>query len=681
MRPRRRGTARTRPRSSAAAPWLVCLLLAVAIGASGCRPFTPARSGAPATASPSPAAPAPLARATAGARPATRAPSAVAAGPAEPVGDPLTEPTPLRDLNDLARRLRRPPAAAAAAAPRPERQVGLQERFWIADQARRRYFPISATLRYKTDHLYMYVQDGQASDQEGVRKAADELERAILPTDERVFGALRIQGPDGDPRISVINGDVPGVSGYFSSGDTYAAAVMPFSNGRLALYANVRAVQPGSAAYASMLAHELQHIIEFGRRPRAEAWLNEGASMLAQDVNGLPLGANVPRAFFQHPETQLTAWDADAESNAPHYAAAYLWLRYFTARFGGPEIMRSLLASGQSDLGAFEELLRRRGEPERLPDVVADWSVANYLNDARIGDGRYGYGGIAGNAAETGVVAEGMPYEGWVRPYASNYVVVQAGPGRTIRFRGDRAASLMGQPPPPGARAEWWSNRGDRMDATLTRSLDLSSATTAHLSYDIWYDVERDFDYGYVEVSTDGTTWKPVSTEHTTLQDPNGASYGAGYTGVSGDSPAASGPGLRTPSWVHETIDLSPYAGAAVSLRFEYVTDDSYNGPGIAVANLAVPEIGWYDNPERRDGWQSQGWLPTTNRVPQEYRVQLIALGDVPRILRVPLDQAEEGSIVVPEGAGKSVLVVNAFAPKTTERSGYEVTVEAPHSG
>lgn len=671
-----------------AALGIVCLVLATALSLSGCAPTVPRVASTPAAAAAPVGAPTPSPSLAAGtevprAAVPTRSALASQAGRAEPGGDALAAPTPLRDLDDLARRLRPSPAGPAApptVAATPERQVGLQERFWVADQARRRYFPITATLRYKTDHLYMYVRDGQPCDLEAIRKAAEEFERKIMPTDERVFGDLRIQGPDRDAHVSVINGDVPGVSGYFSSSDTYSTAVMPFSNQRLALYANLRAVQPGSDRYAGMLAHELQHLIEFGIRPHASAWLNEGASMFAQGVNGLPLGSNIPRAFFTHPDTQLTSWEADPGANTPHYAAAYLWLRYFTARFGGPEIMRSLLASRATDLGAFEEWLQRRGEPERLADVVADWSVANYLNDASIADGRYGYDGVDGHAVETGVAAAGTPYEGHVRPYATNYVVISGAGGRTVRFRGEGSAALMHHPPPPGARFEWWSNRGDKMDATLTRSLDLSRVSTAHLSYDIWYDVETDFDYGYVEVSTDGTAWKPLPTQHTTLENPNGASYGAGYTGVSGDS-AGSESGRRTPSWVHETIDLTPYAGASVFVRFEYVTDDSYNGPGIAVANVSVPEIGWMDDPERHDGWSAQGWLPTTNRVPQEFRVQLIWLGDVPRVLHVPLDQEEQGGIVVPDGASKSVLVVNAFAPKTTELAGYEVTVEAPRAG
>ena len=52
----------------------------------------------------------------------------------------------------------------------------------------------------------------------------------------------------------------------------------------------------------------------------------------------------------------------------------------------------------------------------------------------------------------------------------------------------------------------WWyrrSNRGDSISTTLTRTFDLSSIETATLRLNIWFDVEYQWDYGYVQISTD----------------------------------------------------------------------------------------------------------------------------------------------------------------------------------
>ena len=95
----------------------------------------------------------------------------------------------------------------------------------------------------------------------------------------------------------------------------------------------------------------------------------------------------------------------------------------------------------------------------------------------------------------------------------------------------------------------WWSDRVDGLDATLTRSVDLSATTKATLSFWSWYDVEPDFDYVYVAVSTDGQRWTTVKTNATTTDDPNGNNLGNGMTGLSG--------GGAKPAWVQQSADLS----------------------------------------------------------------------------------------------------------------------------
>ncbi len=46
--------------------------------------------------------------------------------------------------------------------------------------------------------------------------------------------------------------------------------------------------------------------------------------------------------------------------------------------------------------------------------------------------------------------------------------------------------------------------------------------------------------------------------------------------------------GGKTPEWVEEQVDLTPFAGKEVQVRFEYVTDDAVNGPGMLLDNFAV---------------------------------------------------------------------------------------------
>jgi len=167
----------------------------------------------------------------------------------------------------------------------------------------------------------------------------------------------------------------------------------------------------------------------------------------------------------------------------------------------------------------------------------------------------------------------------------------------------------------------WWSNRGDDSDMTLTREFDLTGVQKATLEYWCWYDIEEDWDYAYVEVSPDGgKTWEILTTPSGTPENPNGNSFGWGYTGQSDGGSKA--------EWIQETVDLTPYAGKRVLVRFEYITDDAVNRPGFALDDVSVPEIGYFSDFEADGGgWEAAGFARHANVLPQRWLVQLVLFG------------------------------------------------------
>ncbi|CAM5291538.1 immune inhibitor A [Streptomyces tanashiensis] len=69
---------------------------------------------------------------------------------------------------------------------------------------------------------------------------------------------------------------------------------------------------------------------------------------------------------------------------------------------------------------------------------------------------------------------------------------------------------------PAEGASQWWSNMGDDLKNTLTRSVDLTGKTSASLELQGWYDIEAEYDYLYTEVSTDwaryGRPWTAPPT-------------------------------------------------------------------------------------------------------------------------------------------------------------------------
>ena len=246
-----------------------------------------------------------------------------------------------------------------------------------------------------------------------------------------------------------------------------------------------------------------------------------------------------------------------------------------------------------------------------------------------------------------------------------------------IAFAGSTQVKLVPNEPHSGEYF-WWSNRGDSSDMTLTRAFDLTGLSRATLEVWLWYDIEEDWDYAYIEVSTDGgQTWDILQGRYTTDSNPNGNSFGHAYTGQSGF-------GDEAPVWVEEEIDLTPYVGQEILLRFEYITDDAVNRAGFCVDDIAIPELDYFDDAEKEGQWIAEGFVRTDNILPQRFLVQLIVLGPEVEVRRMELDEAQTGRLVV-EGMGgeveKAVLVVSGTTPVTTELASYEYSVELSEKG
>ena len=177
--------------------------------------------------------------------------------------------------------------------------------------------------------------------------------------------------------------------------------------------------------------------------------------------------------------------------------------------------------------------------------------------------------------------------------------------------------------------------------------------TNATLRFSFWAQTENGWDYAYVAVSTDGgRTWKPMPGRHTTTYDPVRNAYGQGYTGDSG-------------GWREEEMDLTPYVGGRVLLRFEYITDDATNLAGFAVDNVRVPELGLNDSGEDTSGWMSEGFRHGLGELPQSFIVQKIEGGQVSRIA---LDSHNRADVSV---SSSVTIVVSAATEGTLEKALY----------
>ncbi|MEC1521941.1 immune inhibitor A [Neobacillus niacini] len=138
---------------------------------------------------------------------------------------------------------------------------------------------------------------------------------------------------------------------------------------------------------------------------------------------------------------------------------------------------------------------------------------------------------------------------------------------------------------PPAGNYEYHGGKGDEADHTMVRTVDLTGASTAALDFDAWYNIEEDWDFAMVQVSTDGgSTWTSLSTPNTKSTLVEG-----GYPEIADNLPGYTG---SSNGWIHENIDLSAYAGKEIKLQFRSMSDWAANLEGFFVDNIKVTADG-----------------------------------------------------------------------------------------
>jgi immune inhibitor A len=217
----------------------------------------------------------------------------------------------------------------------------------------------------------------------------------------------------------------------------------------------------------------------------------------------------------------------------------------------------------------------------------------------------------------------------WQRPDGSFYTLSQANGNQNIHNGQVYGVKLPGRqlidPAVVAAGASvpdlLYSGRGDNFgcppsgghnyDFKLPELASLPAGSPVKLTFQSSWDMEWAFDYGYVMVTTDGSSYTslPSAKGYTATDNPNGIScqdsYSNGITGQSGahqggpavvaaaqapDSPTAYSNGAP---FIQDEYDLSAYAGQSnVVLRFSYTTDEGVDRPGWFIDDVKVASGG-----------------------------------------------------------------------------------------
>jgi immune inhibitor A len=575
----------------------------------------------------------------------------------------------------------RPAAQPALITPLP---IGTRQQLQIANIDTNTISTINVDLLAVSDYAYFWFDVGPGSftpDPQQLAQAGAAFDEAY----ELVvyyFSDTYQSGLDGDPRVHIVHAsplalcDVTletvsacGLAGYFSSRHIYPQIVVPDSNEREMFVMNVR--QFGGDYYLSVLVHEFRHMVEYTYDKSEWDWAVEGSAMLAEDLWGtVQVAQQRANLFLRNPNQPLKQWTAG--NAASYYGQGYAFNRYLFDRLG-VDLYREFAISPLPGLRALDAVLVNANLPLTGRQLWLDWLVALAIHDQPQAPDMYRFGeGVALDTAATTLIA-GPPVSlsDTLHPYGAAYYELDGSDTLTVTFNGSTLVPLLDTLPQSGEYF-WYAQRANYSQMRLTRPLDLRPVTQATLHYMAYVDIEQGYDFAYVAVSTDnGRSWQGLDAPHMQSRaagdDPANAAFtDYFYTG-------------RQRTWVEEEVDLTPYAGQEILLRFEYVTDQLLTYGGFAIDNIALPEIGFVDDAGRPDqGWTAEGFTRATAYLPQTWHLQLITFPDGrPAVSPIGLDERQTAVFSIPPGGSRRpILIVAATAPRTLELGHYRLLVE-----
>lgn len=261
---------------------------------------------------------------------------------------------------------------------------------------------VEATERAVTDNFYVYVEDALWEAGEVTEAQLDDLaatleettpagsidtNAGIIDNDVAMFGPIP-DAIDGDPRVYLLLMNIEGFNGNEFDGFFRALDQDPdgsdsnyHSNEIEMLYVNAEIRAVDSETTKSVIAHEIVHLLEWGRDPSEDGWLSETFGELGMTINGFYTDDDWVADFADHPEESLFGGQFSV-----HYGACLLFGNYLYERFGGAFVM-DLAGRTTDGETSIDAALAAAGETIGFEEVFLDWVAANALDAT----GDYGY--------------------------------------------------------------------------------------------------------------------------------------------------------------------------------------------------------------------------------------------------------------------------------------------------
>ncbi len=489
----------------------------------------------------------------------------------------------------------------------------------------------------------------------------DQFDSNIYPAVTGVFGDLLLRGDEGQKvwvlihniRDQAYYGDYEYyVAGYFSSSENAENNKNMFHIDSYDWFNRTGPDGTRPHLYEGTFAHEFEHMVHFDVDPDEPSWVDEGLADLASYLSGyVHSDGHIDYYFRRHMSTPLTFWGGGLED----YGASYLFQLYLFEKFGGADFVSALVQEQANGIEGIENTLAAFGFTDSFDEIFDAWTIANYVDDTRKAGGKYGYetlevGGpdTRGNTIEASIQAAHQlwkdTYGDWIEvfpfyetpfvdtwwqfhpalygdplPYTAQYFRFNSQEEANVWLDGQDISGV----PSFSGDYEWYSEAGAWAWQSFYQTFSIprvkGKKSSVTLSFMTNYDIEEDWDYGYVEVhDLDTDKWY-------TLEDLNGGTVTTDPFGQ--DNPNT--PEGREPrdyeaagrwnaftgsshGWVQAVMDLTPFQGHLIELHFRLWQDGAFTLINMFVDDITIVglDIPFFDDVESgENGWMTDGWV------------------------------------------------------------------------
>ncbi len=366
--------------------------------------------------------------------------------------------------------------------------------------------------------------------------------------------------------------------------------------------------------YEGVFAHEFEHMVHFDQDPDEPSWVDEGLADLAGYLCGYGHSSgHLANYLVYHDTTPLTFCGGGLED----YGASYLFALYLYEKYGGVPFISALV---QQQANGIEGIEIETGVD--FDEIYDAWTIAVYLDDITLGSPygfdtldigtddtwRYSIRWVLDNFISSGLTVVPGGWLGAVKPYTAQYYRFGAKKDDVPLLIYVEGETTSGPGPYSGDYA-WYSGVGAWSWQSLNQTFELTGFTDVTLDFYTYFQIEMDWDDGYVEVYVHGADGD--DGEWYTLNDPSVLMFNdtgdlvpmVDYIAHAQDNPNT--PDGREPmtydaterwhafsgdsgGWIPVSMDLTPFAGHVIDLYFTTWQDGAFTLQQMYVDNIII---------------------------------------------------------------------------------------------